>query len=272
MSPRPSTIADARPAESSSAALEERDRAHFDRIAEQYGRKDVIPSCRAAREYQVRRCLADVSPPGGRIGTIVEVGCGIGRAAKYLKGSYDRYVGIDQSERLIEAARVFNADCDAEFIAENVKSSDLPRGIGDLVILIGALHHMTEMDAVMEALRRLARPGAWFVALEPNRGNPLIMGMRRVRQRVDSSYSEDQRYFSRRELTDLLARHGLCDVHVDYQGYLTPPFAEVPLRPQFLFAPAARLAAAADGVLDARLPRPFRFLSWNLLARARFPQ
>jgi len=253
------------------ARLEEKDREHFDRIAETYSRKDTVRSCRVAREYQVRRCIASVLKETGKIGTIIEVGCGIGRAAKYLKGQYDKYIGIDQSLRLIEVARLFNADCPAEFLCENIKSSSLPDGIGDVVILIGALHHMTEMDAIMGALQRIARPGAAFVALEPNRGNPLIMGLRRIRQKIDAAYSEDQRYFSRRELIELLERHRFCEIQVQYQGYVSPPFAEVMLRPQLIFALLSRMAVAVDHALDSHLPGALRFLSWNLLAQARFP-
>ena len=37
----------------------------------------------------------------GKIGTLVDVGCGIGAQAKYLDGSFEEYIGIDYSSNLI---------------------------------------------------------------------------------------------------------------------------------------------------------------------------
>ncbi len=253
-------------------SLEERDRRHFDQIAEAYARKDRMPSTRVPREYQVWHCVQPILNQRESLGTIVEVGCGVGRAAKYLRGRYDRYIGIDQSRQLIEAARAFNADCPAEFICANIKAPDLPRHVADLVILIGALHHMTEIDVVMDALCRLAKPAAWLAAFEPNNGNPVFQLLRRLRQRVDPHYSAEQRFFAPHELDGLLRRHGFTEIDLSFQGFCSPPFAEVVLRPQAVFAPLSRLATGLDRLLDGRRSTPWRLLSWNLVARARFPQ
>ncbi|MEK6644159.1 MAG: class I SAM-dependent methyltransferase [Planctomycetota bacterium] len=250
--------------------VEIHDRLLFDRIVAEYRRKDAASSSSAIRRYQVARCVEPVLGTSGRVDTIVEVGCGLGRAARYLKGRYNRYLGIDHSVQMIEEARRLNADCPADFLCANIKSTEIPSKIGDLVILLGALHHMLDVGQVMESLHRIARPGAHFVAFEPNRGNPLIQGLRRIRQRLDPSYSEDQRYFTREELRDLITGHGIKEVQVQYQGYLSTPFAEVVLRPQFVFTPLARLAQGMDLLLDNYLPGPVRFLSWNLIAWGRF--
>lgn len=250
--------------------VEIHDRQLFDRIVAEYRRKDAASSSSGIRRYQVARCVEPALGKSGQIGTIVEVGCGLGRAARYLKGRYTRYIGIDHSAQMIEEARRLNADCPADFLCANIKSAEIPTGIADMVILLGALHHMLDVSHVMQSLHRIARPGSYFVAFEPNRGNPLIQGLRRMRQKLDSSYSEDQHYFTREELRDLLTVNGIKNVQVEYQGYFSTPFAEVVLRPQFLFTPLSKIAHGLDYMFDNHLPGPFRFLSWNLIAWGTF--
>jgi SAM-dependent methyltransferase len=146
----------------------------------------------------------------------------------HLAGDFDRYIGIDQSEAMIEAARALTHDLpEAAFVHANVKSEDLPVGVADLVLLVGALHHMTDIGDVIQSLTRLAKPGADFVAIEPHRGNPIIQAMRWLRVRIDREYSGDQHFFIKPELGQILADGGLTDVELSYRSFLTQPFAQV---------------------------------------------
>ena len=181
---------------------------------------------------------------GGAIGTLVEIACGVGASAKYLAGSYRRYVGVDYSPELVKNARDFHAGTpNVEFIVRNVKDlspSDIDNA--DCVLAVGALHHFTEIDVAMQRIRSIARKGAWFVAIEPQRGNPFIQGMRWVRTKIDSSYSDEQRFFSKNELEDLMKRHGFTDIAVEHKFYTSKPFGEV----TWLTYPLSRLATATD--------------------------
>jgi len=252
---------------------EERDQALYDAFAERQARKDVLPASAIARRSQLFSALQPVLAQSSDLGTIVEIGCGIGAPAKILQGHYGRYIGLDHSAEMIGAAAHFNAgNTRAEFIAANVKSAPLPAQTADLILSIGALHHMSRLDDVMQALIRLAKPGAWLVVREPQRGNPLIQGLRWLRTRLDASYSEEQIFFAKAELVDLLQRNGLFDLSVEYQGYFTPPFAQVVMRPQVITAPLSQLADKVDNWLHGRLPAPINKLSFNLVVRARFPR
>jgi SAM-dependent methyltransferase len=252
---------------------EQRDRRLFDSIAAQYARKDKIPSSALARKAVLHTALAPLLKDSTNLGAIVDVGCGVGGPARYLFAHYDRYIGIDQSSEMIEAARIFNRGNDrAEFLAENVKSSSLPDGVADLVLSDGALHHMTDLDDVMTALRRLGRPGGHLVAREPQNGNPLIQFLRKTRSKVDDGYSPEQIYFAPKALEALFVRHGLDVISVSCQGFLAPPFAQVVLNPQTLSAPACRIAVRIDEWLHRHLPTAWRRFSFNVTVIGRFPE
>ena len=249
---------------------EQADRDLFDRIARRYARKDVVASSSLARKSQLLTAIKPLLDESPNLGTIVDVGCGVGAPARYLAGHYERYIGVDQSEEMIEAAVAFNLDNPkAEFIARNIKSSDL-QDVADVVLSDGALHHITELDEAMDALVRIAKPGAFLVVREPQNGNPLLQAMRWMRGIVDPSYSREQVFFSEGDLRELCSNHGVTDISVEFQGFLSTPFAQVVIHPQFLSVPLSRAAISADRWLDAYLPGPLKKLSFNIVVVGRF--
>lgn len=250
---------------------EKRDLELFDKIACKYAKKDATTSSSIARRSQILSALTLILYHKPNLGTIVDIGCGIGAAAKYLDGHYERYIGIDQSEKMVEAAVIFNKDNPrVEFLAKNIKAKDLPENIADTVLCVGALHHMTDLDCAMESIARIAKPGAYIAAIEPQRGNPLVQAMRRVRSLLDVTYSSEQVYFSEKELRDIFTKHGITEVLFDYQGFFTPPFAQVVMNPQRIFGPISRLAIKTDFWLNAHLPFFFKKLSFNIVVWGRF--
>jgi SAM-dependent methyltransferase len=253
--------------------LEQKDRALFDNIARKYAKKDYAKSSSIVRRYQLFAALKPILETTPKLGTIVEFACGIGAPAKYLDGHYDKYIGIDYSEQQISAAKIFNqGNPKATFIASNIKSVGLPETKADLVFAIGALHHMTEHEKVFESLRRLAKPQAYFMAIEPHRGNALVQFMRWARTKLDKGYSDEQQFYLENDLRQLLADGGLEYIEIEYEGYLSTPFAQVVIPPQFIMAPLSFVILAIDRLLDKYLPPFMKRLSWNIVARGRFPQ
>lgn len=254
---------------------EEKDLLLFNRIAKSYAEKDIVKSSSCPRKYQLMFLVEPVLKKLLHIDTIVEIACGLGASSKYLAGNYRNYVGIDYSERLIEKARLFSKDNKrVKFIAANVKNipaDQIQAHCGDVILAVGALHHMTELDLVMKSLQGLAKPGAYFLAIEPSCGNPIVQAMRWIRGRVDASYSKEQKFFSKKELRQLLEASKLRDVEIVYQGFFTPPFAQIILHPQIISVPLSKLAVLLDKTLDKILPNSLKFLSWNIAIRARFP-
>lgn len=253
---------------------EESDKRLFDAIAEKYAKKDIMESSSGPRRYQLLFAVGPVLKRISHVNTIVEIACGLGASSKYLSGNYEKYIGIDYSEGLIKKAGEFYRDnSKAKFIAENIKNikaSQIQPHSADVVLAVGALHHMTGLDEVVKSLINIARHNSYFVAIEPNRANPVIQAMRWIWARINPDYSRDQIFFSKRELRDLLQKNNFKDIELEYQGFFTPPFAQVIINPQFISVPLSRAAIFIDKALDKFLPGFLKFLSWNIVARARF--
>jgi hypothetical protein len=131
---------------------------------------------------------------------------------------------------------------------------------------------MTEHAQVFAALRKLAKPGAHFVAIEPNRGNALVQLIRQTRAKIDKGYSGEQQYYLAHELEMLVASGGLTDISIAPEGYFSSPLAQVIIPPQLLTAPLSSLLVAIDRFIDNRNSTFLGKLSWNLVVRARFPK
>jgi ubiquinone/menaquinone biosynthesis C-methylase UbiE len=156
-------------------AQDEKDKLLFDRIARKYAKKDVTVSTSIPRKYQIQYAVSKVTHETGRAITIADIGCGVGASAQYLADYCSHYVGIDHSAEMIEIAKEMDwGRTQTEFIAADIKSPELHELSSDMVLAIGALHHMTELDEVMDAVKRMSKQGGWFVAIEPQRGNPVI--------------------------------------------------------------------------------------------------
>lgn len=249
-----------------------RDRALFDRIARAYARKDLAPSSAFVRRQQLLRALAPILASCPQLGTVLELGCGVAAPAWYLFPYYDRYLGVDHSEEMIRLARGWHAqNPKVAFLAGDAASVDLGDLRAQVVLAIGALHHMVHPNQVLAHISRFVAPGAHFVAIEPQSGNPAIQLLRRLRARLDPGYSRDQRFFSPGELERLFAESGWADIQVEPEGYFSTPFAQVVMPGQWWAYPAARLMWACDLWLARHLPAALARYSWNLILRARWP-
>lgn len=247
---------------------EQRDRALFDGIAEQYTRKDLHPAASVARRQRLLRTLAAAPLPDRP--AILEAGCGAGFSARYLDGRFSRFVGIDYADNLIQAARKHNAAAGARFETANIKQLDLDEQF-DAVVMIGVLHHLDDMPAAIDQLTAVLKPGGWLLANEPQPGNPLIRAARGIRKRMDKGYSDEQDQLSAEHLCRLYRDAGLQDVAAVPQGLLSTPLAEVPVGPTVLTKPLAHVLCGVDTLIETAAGPLLSKLSWNLVARGRKP-
>ena len=251
---------------------EERDQQLFDNIAQNFDKKDTFNSTSIIRKKRLIRAVKPIIDNNNNLGNVIDVGCGVGSAAKYLKGKYKSYLGIDHSDGLIMAARKFNKDNEnATFICSNIKAQELPKIKSDTILALGVLHHMTKLDIVLSSLKKMAKHGSYIVAIEPIDVNPFVQLLRWIRGKIDSSYSDEQHFFSVDQLINLFASNGLSNISVKYTGIFAKPLSTVVLHPQFIFIPISRLFIKLDNLIEKYFPWLMKKMAWDVVITARFP-
>lgn len=110
--------------------------------------------------------------PGARV---LEVGCGMGRYTLILAELGFRVEGLDLSAFLLERLRAYDGGrFDVPLHCADVLDPPAAlAGAFDAVVGLFALHHLHELPACFESMRRLARPGGRIAFLEPNPLNAL---------------------------------------------------------------------------------------------------
>lgn len=253
------------------ADREARDRQLFNEIAAKYARKDIEKSTAMIRRRELMIAFAPLLKAQDRLGTILEVGCGVGAPSWHLDGLYDAYVGLDYSSEIIKIAEQLRVSERVSFLVADAKDVVLDKPV-DVVFGVGVLHHMAELEEALVALKRYATPQTRFVFIEPHCLNPIAQLLRRIRQKTDKSYSEEQVFFDPEALAGIFRRLGFVEVRYEFEGFLATPFGEVVLRPHWLFRGVSALLLGMDSVLDRLLPGFLRRFSWGFHISARIPE
>jgi len=122
-----------------------------------------------------RHFLARAAACGSRV---LELGCGEGDLARDLARHGLLVTAIDLSAERIAAARVqarasaiagagaSDAAENPRFLAGDLNTMELPGGPFDLVIAHDALHHIVGLDALLERVERVLRPGGTLLVLD----------------------------------------------------------------------------------------------------------
>lgn len=115
-------------------------------------------------------------------GPVLEIGSGTGTLLRQLAAARpDRtFTGVEPLPNYVEFAnaRAREAGLDnVRFVVgtgESLPVSDqaAPR----LILSVDALHHVDDLDRVIAEIARVTRPGARWLAMEPNRWHPYVWG------------------------------------------------------------------------------------------------
>lgn len=192
---------------------------YFDRRAESYDRKlgrDRWPRNQRKKAELVREAL------GGRVGTLVDVGCGTGQLLEELlrANACDHAIGLDPAPAMLRLAQSrLAAFADrVELRSDAAEATGLHDGVADAVVGVDLLHHLEDADAAVAEARRVLRPGGTAVFLESNVRFPVtfVIGL---------ASREERGMFrtSRASLERLLRRGGFAEVSVGYAPLFTPP-------------------------------------------------
>ena len=107
--------------------------------------------------------------PGTRV---IDLGCGSGVFTDLLKKRGFDSVGVDLSPRLIAVAR--RSYPGVEFVEGDVEKLPFADASFDGVLLSGIVHHLPDPSRCAAEVHRILKPGASFVAFDPNRRNPFM--------------------------------------------------------------------------------------------------
>jgi len=153
----------------------------------------------------------------GRLGDVVELGCGTGFYTRALVQQADSVVATDLSPGMLELARAAVAAPNVTFQVENCESTSFPDASFDVVFAALVLH-FTEPARALAEMRRILRPGG--VLLVANLDPKALSGLDRLRCQVRILWRGLTGYrrrpppglgrnvLSERELLDLLAAGG----------------------------------------------------------------
>ncbi len=247
----------------------ETDRILHDRISEDLARKDQLPAQRLARQFRLSQTFKNAQ---AHTSSILEIGCGAGFSAEYLKDTYKTYKGIDHSSLLIAAASELHSAPGVTFEVADIATYK-PKTQFDSTFLIGVLHHLDDPVGNLRRVTQFVSSGGYVLANEPQPGNPIITWARALRKITDNNYSSDQVEFTATELAAQFQEAGLIDITITPQGFFSTPFAEVAMPLQSIMTPISRIACALDNIIE-RLPgvRTWgRWLSWNIVVSGNVP-
>lgn len=117
---------------------------------------------------------------------VIEIGAGSGLLTYFL---YDRlrptrYVALDLSNEMTNAARERLAGRNVEFVIGDAQRPELPEQNFDAIVGVDVIHHLGDPVTALAAWHRLARPGGRLAVLESNAWNPLMISQIGVEHEV----------------------------------------------------------------------------------------
>jgi ubiquinone/menaquinone biosynthesis C-methylase UbiE len=113
-----------------------------------------------------------LSPWFNEDATVLDLGCGIGRVARFVAPECSKLWAVDVSERMLEMAAVrLSAFKNVSFVhSQDVSIPEVPDASVDLAYSLLVLQHLEREDAflLLEELRRLIKPSGTVVLSYPN--------------------------------------------------------------------------------------------------------
>ena len=141
---------------------------YFDRLLRERGEFDPF----ALRGWQTIAARFSDMVPGGRIGRLLDVGCGTGQSRQIYAERAGDYVGIDLSfEAVSRARRKASEEGWSQADACRLPFAD---GSVDVVAFSSVLHHIPDPGPALAEARRVLKPGGRAFAFDPNLLHPAM--------------------------------------------------------------------------------------------------
>ena len=135
-------------------------------------------------------------------GLVLDLGCGTGTAGAGVKAAGATVIGADLSVPCLHAAA---PRLDGVVRVDAVRLPFQSESFDGLVSR-GALHHMADPTKVLKEARRVLKPGARAIFLDP-REHAWLEPIKHALRASDDSFSDDHHAYTPREYRDLIATH-----------------------------------------------------------------
>src|SRR5690348_1110579 len=124
------------------------------------------------RRDLVRGVVAECASPGA---LVIEVGCGPGGQLAELAARHpdSEFLGLDVEPRMIEHARDTHTASNVRYEVVDLGTETM-EVTADIAYSIDVLHHVRDLPHFLTGLRGILRPGATWLAIEPNLYHPFI--------------------------------------------------------------------------------------------------
>jgi len=98
----------------------------------------------------------------------LDIGCGEGHMIEYLKLQQlvGRYVGADLDKKKIKYAATYHPFC--QYLAVDVEALAFKSNTFDLILSAEMLEHLSDPANALREIKRVAKPGAYFLVSVPN--------------------------------------------------------------------------------------------------------
>ncbi|MCR6629436.1 MAG: class I SAM-dependent methyltransferase [Magnetospirillum sp.] len=163
---------------------------HYDSIINDYERHYFDPAAMEYRRRYIYGPLFDGIDLNGK--SVAELACGSGQNTKEVRSLFPHadIVGLDISPNACAAYRN-NSGCDAHVVDLTDLSASLPSP-SDAAFVIGGLHHcVNNLQAAIENISRLVKPGGVLLMVEPN-ADFFLNAVRDFWYKKDKWFSENE--------------------------------------------------------------------------------
>jgi len=209
----------------------------MENIKDDRGYNQVWGDSKSTRVRAERRCeymisQMEVLPQK----SVMEIGCGTGKNAYMLaKKTGMQVLGTDLCVPFIEEAKETNCLTNLRYdILDFNKAEEFKGEKFDYIIGNGILHHLYHhLDEAFVNMRNLLKDKGKIIFLEPNIYNPYVYLIFSYAPLRKATHLEpDEMAFSKRFVSEKLAKAGYSNIKVEYKDFLLPGI------PDFLISPS----------------------------------
>ena len=174
------------------------------------------------RRIDIIKSLADFSGDE----CVLEVGCGTAFHLFSLSEYFNYGIGVDVSEKMLEMctrnSRYLEQVDKLKFICDDAETLEqIASESINVVFFVGLIEHLLNPLRFLESCRKILKPGGKLIGITPNRYSPWYNLIGPLVRKSMKHLSTD-RYYSKRELCDMLSSTGFTDCTLNYWGFVPP--------------------------------------------------